>query len=184
VHASHLCSAITTIYRDPPTTTSGLLTGFRLFSAFLAFVSCVSFKLLQLNATFLFTMTKSGKREPNLWREAYKALYTDEEEKDHMQKLQAKLRQRLNNPTLNLKTEDGYKKLLKFISKEGAMLEAKKRPERFHKVLQNILEIKGLVEAGAAVGGPYVAIPAAALFLVFSVCTVIKAVIYFIPTAL
>jgi hypothetical protein len=150
----------------------GFYQGFDYFPPFLAFASSVSFKSLRLSASLFFTMTKSGKREPNLWREAYKALYTDEEEKDHMQKLQAKLRQRLNNPTLNLKTEDGYKKLLKFISKEGAMLEAKKRPERFHKVSQNMLEIKSLVEAGAAVGGPYVAIPAAALFLVFSVCTI------------
>jgi hypothetical protein len=114
-------------------------------------------------------MAKSAKRSPNLWREAYKALYTDEEEKEHMQKLQAKLRQRLNKPTLDLRTQDGYKKLLKFINNEGDMLKAKKRPEKFHKVSHNMLQVKDLVEAGVAVAGPYVAIPAAALFLVFSV---------------
>lgn len=112
---------------------------------------------------------KSGNKEPDLWREAYKALYADNAEKEHMQKLQAKLRKRLNQPDLDLKTDKGYKVMLSFINKQGSKMESKKRPERFSKVAHNMLVIKELFGAGAAVGGPYVAIPVAALFMVFSV---------------
>jgi hypothetical protein len=117
-------------------------------------------------------MGKSGKNEPNLWKEAYQALYEDSEEKGQMQKLQFKLRKRLNEPTLDLKSELGHKKMLGFINTAGEKLAAKKRPERFNKICQHLLQIKELVGAGTAVGGPYIAIPAAALFLVFSVCKI------------
>ena len=110
------------------------------------------------------------KKSPNLWRAAYKNLFEDSENKEHMQKLQAKLKKRLNQPDLDLRTDAGHKVLLSFISKQGSKIEAKKRPERFSKVAHNMLVIKDLFGAGAAVGGPYVAIPAAALFMVFSVC--------------
>ena len=63
---------------------------------------------------------KHGKKEPNLWREAYKALYADGAEKEHMQKVQAKLRKRLNQPDLDLKTDKGYKVMLSFISKQAS----------------------------------------------------------------
>ncbi|KAL6160069.1 hypothetical protein ACJQWK_09530 [Exserohilum turcicum] len=111
---------------------------------------------------------KSEHEEPNLWKEAYKALYADNEEKEHMHKVQAKLRKRLNQPDLNLKTEEGHKVLMYFIGKQGVKMEAKKYPERFSKVSQNMSVIKELFGAGAAVGGPYVAIPVAALFMVFA----------------
>jgi hypothetical protein len=120
-------------------------------------------------------MTKSskhGKKEPNLWREAYKSLYAENGEKEHMQKVQAKLRKRLNQPDLDLKTDEGYNVMVSFISKQGSKMESKKRPERFSKVSQNMIAMKDLFGAGAAVGGPYVAIPVAALFMVFSVCSV------------
>lgn len=110
------------------------------------------------------------KKTPNMWRAAYTSLYEDDEKKEHMQKLQAKLRKRLNQPDLNLRTNEGHKVLLAFIGKQGSKIDAKKRPERFSKVAHNMLVIKDLFGAGAAVGGPYVAIPAAALFMVFSVC--------------
>lgn len=112
----------------------------------------------------------SGNKEPNLWREAYKALYADNGEKEHMQKVQAKLRKRLNQPDLNLKTDEGHKVMLSFINKQGGKIASKKHPERFSKVAHNMLAIKELFGAGADVGGPYVAIPVAALFMVFSVC--------------
>lgn len=119
------------------------------------------------------TMTKSKKqthKEANLWREAYKALYADPDEKETMQKVQAKLRKRLAQPDLDLRTDQGHQVLLSFISRQGSKMEGKKRPERFTKVAHNMVVIKELFGAGAAVGGPYVAIPIAALFMVFSVC--------------
>jgi hypothetical protein len=114
-------------------------------------------------------MRKTGKDVPHLWEEAYQALYEDSEEKHQMQKLQTKLRDRLNNPTLDLRSELGYKKITAFINTAGDKIAAKKRPERFSKVCEHMIQIKDLVGAGSAAGGPYAAIPAAALFLVFSV---------------
>jgi hypothetical protein len=116
------------------------------------------------------SMSKPRHNEPDLWKEAYQALYEDDEEKGQMQKLQTKLRKRLNDPTLDLGSELGYKKMISFINVAGDKIATKKHPERFSKVCQHMLQIKELVGAGVAVGGPYAAIPAAALFLVFSVC--------------
>jgi hypothetical protein len=114
-------------------------------------------------------MSKTGKHGPNLWKEAHQALYDDTEEKGQMQKLQIKLRERLSDPKLDLRSDIGYKKMVNFIKVAGEKIATKKRPERFSKVCQHMLQIKELVGAGVAVGGPYAAIPAAALFLVFSV---------------
>jgi hypothetical protein len=120
-------------------------------------------------------MGKPGKDGPNLWKEAYQALYEDSEEKNQMQKLQVKLRKRLNDPNLDLRSELGYRKMTRFIKTAGDKIATKKRPERFSRVCQQMLQVKDLVGAGLAAGGPYAAIPAAALFLVFSVCNALHA---------
>jgi hypothetical protein len=105
----------------------------------------------------------SGKRTRNLWREAYSALGDDDKGNDI-------LKQEIGKPNIKIRSEDGYKQLQALISKRAQSLAASKSSEKVGKICSNMLRIEELVAAGANVGGPYVAIPAAALFLAFSVC--------------
>ena len=105
----------------------------------------------------------------NLWKEAYKALCDDEQGKDRVHKLNKKLRIQLGRPNLNLRSDDGYKHLLALINDRSRVLSNNKSSSKVASICDNMLRIKDLVATGASVGGPYVAIPAAALFLVFSV---------------
>lgn len=117
------------------------------------------------------TISKSGEHAQNLWKEAYKALCDDDQGRDRLHKLNKRLRVQLGKPKLNLRSEDGYKELLGLINtKSQKLLSNKKSSSKMAIVCDNMLRIKDLVAMGASVGGPYVAIPAAALFLVFSVC--------------
>jgi hypothetical protein len=111
----------------------------------------------------------SGKHAPNLWKEAYSALGEDEKGKERLEKLNVILREQIGKPNLKVRSEDGYKELQALINKKSQSLEAGKSSEKFGKIGNNMLAIQDLVAAGANVGGPYVAIPAAALFLAFSV---------------
>ncbi|KAH7087770.1 ankyrin repeat-containing domain protein [Paraphoma chrysanthemicola] len=95
--------------------------------------------------------SKLGKHTPNLWKEAYNALSEDDKGKERLQKLNTILKEQLGKPKLKVRSEDGYKQLQNLINRRSQALVAK------------------LVSAGANVAGPYVAIPAAALFLAFSV---------------
>jgi len=112
----------------------------------------------------------SGERTPNLWKEAYTALSEDEKGKERLRKLSAILKEQLGKPNLRLRSEDGCKQLQGLISKRSQELTANKSSEKVGKICDSMVAIQDLVAAGANVGGPYVAIPAAALFVVFSVC--------------
>jgi hypothetical protein len=112
----------------------------------------------------------SGKRTRNLWREAYSALGDDDKGKERLHKLNDILKQEIGKPHIKIRSEDGYKQLQALISKRSQSLAASKSSEKVGKICNNMLRIEELVAAGANVGGPYVAIPAAALFLAFSVC--------------
>jgi hypothetical protein len=114
-------------------------------------------------------ISNSGKRIPNLWKEAYSALRDDDKGKDRLDKLNAILRKELDKPHLKLHSNDGYKQLQTLIRRKSESLSAKRASEKVSKICDNMLAIKDIVAAGAGVGGPYVAIPAAALFLAFSV---------------
>jgi hypothetical protein len=105
-------------------------------------------------------MTSGGastptQRTPNLWKEAYNALSEDEKGKERLRKLNDILKRELGTPNIKMRSEDGYKRL--------------QTSDKVNKICTNMLRIEELVAAGANVGGPYVAIPAAALFLAFSV---------------
>jgi hypothetical protein len=111
----------------------------------------------------------SGRRTPNLWKEAYSALSDDEKGKERLTRLNEILKQEIGKPNLKIRSEDGYKQLQALINKRSQSLTASKGSEKVGKICNNMLRIEELVAAGANVGGPYVAIPAAALFLAFSV---------------
>jgi hypothetical protein len=111
-----------------------------------------------------------SKRTRNLWREAYSALGDDDKGKERLHKLNDILKQEIGKPNIKIRSEDGYKQLQTLISKRAQSLAASKSSEKVGKICNNMLRIEELVAAGANVGGPYVAIPAAALFLAFSVC--------------
>jgi hypothetical protein len=120
------------------------------------------------------SMTKhSSKRTPNLWKEAYNALSDDEKGKERISRLHEILKQEIGKPNIRIRSEDGYKQLQALINKRSQSLAASKGSEKVGKICDNMLRIEELVAAGANVGGPYVAIPAAALFLAFSVCVFI-----------
>lgn len=113
--------------------------------------------------------SSSGKHTTNLWKEAYNALNDDEKGKERLHKLHKIIKEQLGKPKLKLRSEDGYKQLSALIQKESKKLQASKSSEKVGKICDNMLKIQELVAAGVNVGGPYVAIPAAALFLAFSV---------------
>jgi hypothetical protein len=116
-------------------------------------------------------VSSSGKRSPNLWKEAYSALNDDDKGKERLHKLNAILKEQLGKPKLKVRSEDGYKQLQSLIRKRSQALAASRSSEKVGKICDNMLIIQELVAAGANVAGPYVAIPAAALFLAFSVRT-------------
>jgi hypothetical protein len=109
----------------------------------------------------------AGKDTPSLWKEAYAALAEDDKGKERLHKLNVILREQLGKPNLKVRSEDGYKQLQTLIKKRSQELVASKSSEKVGKICDNM--IQELVSAGTNVAGPYVAIPAAALFLAFSV---------------
>jgi hypothetical protein len=119
-------------------------------------------------------MTSGGastptQRTPNLWKEAYNALSEDEKGKERLRKLNDILKRELGTPNIKMRSEDGYKRLQTLINQRSQSLASSKTSDKVNKICTNMLRIEELVAAGANVGGPYVAIPAAALFLAFSV---------------
>ncbi|KAF2823691.1 ankyrin [Ophiobolus disseminans] len=114
------------------------------------------------------SVSESSDRTSNLWKEAYNALNEDEKGKERLHKLNVILKEQLGKPKLKVRSEDGYKQLQGLINKRSQELSASKSSEKVGKICDNMMAIQELVAAGANVGGPYVAIPAAALFVVFS----------------
>lgn len=113
--------------------------------------------------------SSSGKRAPNLWKEAYQALNDDEQGRERLHKLNTIIKEQLGEPKMKLRSEEGYYQLLALIKKKAQQMENSKSSEKIAKVCGNMMNIQDLVAAGVNVGGPYIAIPAAALFLAFSV---------------
>jgi hypothetical protein len=110
----------------------------------------------------------SSKFSTSLWEEAYNALNHEEKGKSRLLKLSNILKNELGKPNLKLRSETGYQKLQTLIDSKSKRL-AKSKSSKAGLVCDTMLKIQDLVAAGANVGGPYVAIPAAALFLAFSV---------------
>lgn len=79
------------------------------------------------------------------------------------------LKQELGKPNMKLRSDDGYRELFAMIQKKARKVESKKLTEKIENICSYIKPIEGIVSAAANVGGPYVAIPAAALFSVFAV---------------
>ncbi|KAJ8109195.1 hypothetical protein OPT61_g7638 [Boeremia exigua] len=109
-----------------------------------------------------------GKRPPNLWKQAYTALNDEEQGRERLAKLNTMLKGELGKPGIKLRTDDGYKQLLGMIQKKARRLENRKSMDKVARVCSNMMKFEDIVAAGAGVGGPYVAIPAAALFSVFA----------------
>jgi|SRR5690242_4344698 len=110
-----------------------------------------------------------GKRAPDLWKQAYQALNDEDKGRERLQKLNIMLKAELGRPSMKLRSEEGYQELLGMIQAKARKLENKKSVNKIGRICNNMMKFQDIVAAGAGVGGPYVAIPAAALFSVFSV---------------
>lgn len=110
-----------------------------------------------------------GKRTSNLWKQAYKALNDEEKGRERLHKLNMVLKEELGKPKMKLRSEDGYNQLLGLIQGKARQMQNSKSTEKIGRICKNMMAVQDIVAAGANVGGPYVAIPAAALFLAFSV---------------
>lgn len=113
--------------------------------------------------------TTPNKRAPNLWKQAYQALNDEDKGRERLQKLNTMLKSELGRPGMKLRSDDGYKQLLGMIQTKARKLESKKSVDKIGRICNNMMKFEDLVAGGAGVGGPYIAIPAAALFAVFSV---------------
>ena len=109
------------------------------------------------------------KRTPNLWKQAYQALNDEEKGRERLHRLNTMLKKQLGKPKIKLRSEEGYEQLLGLIQGKARQMENSKSTEKIGKVCNNMMIVQDIVAAGANVAGPYVAIPAAALFLAFSV---------------
>lgn len=109
------------------------------------------------------------KRTSYLWKQAYQALNDEEKGRERLHKLNTMLKQELGRPNIKLRSDDGYRELFGMIQKKARRLESKRSTEKTGAICSNMTKIQDIVAAGANVGGPYVAIPIAALFSVFAV---------------
>lgn len=109
------------------------------------------------------------KRTPNLWKQAYQALNDEEKGRERLHKLNSMLKQELGKPGIKLRSDDGYKQLLGMIQTKARKLESKKSVDKIGRICSKMMKFEDIVATGAGIAGPYVAIPAAALFSVFSV---------------
>ncbi|KAF2630451.1 ankyrin [Macroventuria anomochaeta] len=114
------------------------------------------------------TSSGSGKCTLNLWKQAYQALNDEEKGRERLHKLNTMLKQELGKPNMKLRSKDGYKQLSDMIQRKARQLEDSKSTEKIGRICSNMMKFQDIVAAGANVGGPYVAIPAAALFSAFS----------------
>lgn len=111
----------------------------------------------------------SKKQTPNLWKQAYQALNDEEKGRERLHRLNTMLKEKLGKPKIKLRSEEGYEQLLGLIQGKARQMEKSKSTEKIGKVCNNMMIVQDIVAAGTNVAGPYVAIPAAALFLAFSV---------------
>lgn len=122
-----------------------------------------------MSSSTISTSPGPGKRKPNLWKQAYQALNDEDKGGERLQKLNTLLKQELGKPNIKLRSDDGYRELLDMIQKKARKVENKKSTEKIGAICSNMMKIEDIVAAGTNVGGPYVAIPVAALFSVFAV---------------
>ena len=115
------------------------------------------------------TSSNFGKHTPNLWKQAYQALNDEEKGRERLHKLNTMLKKQLGKPNMKLRSEDGYQQLLGLIQRKAQQLEKSKSTEKIGRICNNMMKFQDIVAAGTNVGGPYVAIPAAALFSALSV---------------
>ncbi len=120
---------------------------------------------------------------PDIWKDSYKALLHDTAGAKSLAKLTKKLKEAIEaqgvkaqgggggvSKELNLRSTDGYKQLRTLIDARCVELNKKKlASSKAASVCGNLLRLKDAVGAATSAGGPYVAIPVAALFMVFSV---------------
>ncbi len=118
---------------------------------------------------------------PDIWKDSYKALLHDTAGAKSLAKLTKKLKEAIEaqsggaqsgrvSKELNLRSNDGYKQLRTLIDARCVELNKKKlASSKAASVCGNLLRLKDAVGAATSAGGPYVAIPVAALFMVFSV---------------
>ena len=114
----------------------------------------------------------SGKRTSNLWKQAYQGLSEHPERGPRLEKLKALLKQDLGKPHIRLRSDDGVRELLSLMEEKKRQVESKKSTAKIQAACSHINSIKDVFGAAADVGGPYVAIPVAALFSVFAVRSV------------
>ncbi|KAL5121668.1 Ankyrin repeats (3 copies) [Pleosporales sp. CAS-2024a] len=110
---------------------------------------------------------ETAKHAVKLWKEAYMALTGDKEKQARLVKLKTILKKEVGSPNIKLRSEAGYQKLQALIDAKSKSLQ-KSKTSKISSICENMLKCQDLVSAGAGAGGPYVAIPVAALFLAFS----------------
>lgn len=113
--------------------------------------------------------TGPGKRTSNLWKQAYQGLSEHPERGPRLEKLKALLKRDLGKPHIKLRSDDGVRELLGLMEEKKRQLERKKSTAKIQAACSHINNVKEVFGAAADVGGPYVAIPVAALFFVFAV---------------
>ena len=110
-----------------------------------------------------------GNHKSNFWKQAYKELNNEDKGKEKLQKLDRLLTEKLQRPGLKLQSEEGYQLLRGMINDNARQIESRKDVDKTESFLKNMKLFQDIVAAGAGAGGPYVAIPVAALFSAFAV---------------
>ena len=92
-----------------------------------------------------------------------------EKGRERLQKLDRLLTRKLQKPCVKLRSKEGCQQLRKMINDKAHQLERRKGIDKTDSLFKIMLLFQDIVAAGAGAGGPYVAIPAAALFSAFTV---------------
>jgi hypothetical protein len=115
------------------------------------------------------TALSFGNHTSTFWKQAYEELNDEDKGREKLQKLDSLLTEKLQKPGVKLRSEEGYQQLRGMINDKAHQLERKKGVEKSGNLFKNMMLFQDIVAAGAGAGGPYVAIPAAALFSTFTV---------------
>lgn len=117
----------------------------------------------------------SSKHTSNLWKQAYQGLSEHPERGPRLEKLKALLKRDLGKPHIKPRSNDGVHELLCLVEVKKRQVESKKSTEKIQAACSHMNKVKDVFGAAADVGGPYVAIPVAALFSVFAVRSTLAA---------
>ena len=115
------------------------------------------------------TSPSFGSNKSTFWKQAYEELNDEDKGRERLQKLDRLLTESLQKPGVKLHSEEGYLQLRGMINNKARQLERRKGVDRTESLFKNMMLFQDIVAAGAGAGGPYVAIPAAALFSAFTV---------------